>query len=89
MERRQTAERRQVHLFVAEDRRRGPHDRRKANLRLVDLEKERAKIERIRALKEKDKTKHESTNRPLFPTNRLIYLGLVLVIVLAVLFLII
>ncbi len=88
MERRQTAERRQVHLFVAEDRRKGPYDRRRANLRLVDLEKERAKIERIRAYREKDKDKPESTKAPLFSTNRLIYLGLVLVIVLAVLFLI-
>jgi hypothetical protein len=88
MERRQTAERRQVHLFVAEDRREGPHDRRKAHLKLVDLEQERAKIERIRAFKAKDKNKTESTKSPLFSTNRLIYLGVVLVIVLAALLLI-
>lgn len=87
MERRQTAERRQVHLFVAEDRRKGPYDRRKANLRLVDLEKERAKIERIRAFREKDKNKHEPAKAPLLSTKRLIYVGLVLVIVLAALFL--
>ena len=86
MERRQTAQRRQVHLFVADERRVGPHDRRKANLRLVDLERERAKIERIRAFKEKDQA--EPTGTSLFSKNRLVYLGLVLAVVLVALFLI-
>lgn len=86
MERRQTAERREVHLFVGDERREGPHDRRSSGKKHVDREREQAKIERIRAFKEKDKAASQET--PRFSKKRLIYLGVALLIILVALFLI-
>lgn len=86
MERRKTAERREAHLFVAAERRDGPHDRRGAETRFLEREREREKIERIRAFKESNQSASRTT--PLFTKKRLVYLGLILVIVVAVLFLI-
>lgn len=55
MERRTTATRRQEHLFVADDRRKGPYDRRGDDDRRLERVREREKIERIRSFKAKDK----------------------------------
>jgi hypothetical protein len=86
MERRKIAKRREVHLFVADERRKGPFDRRGAETRFLEREREREKIERIRAFKQKDQNPSKDT--PLFTKKRLVYLGLILIIVLGVLFLI-
>lgn len=86
MERRKTAERRESHLFVAAERREGPYDRRGAENRFLEREREREKVERIRAFKERDQSASGAT--PLFTKKRLVYLGLILIVVVAVLFLI-
>ena len=84
MERRVTGDRRQAHVFVADDRRSGPFDRRNASSRLQAREAERAKIERIRAFKHKDQTAPEKA--PLFTKQRLIFLGVALLIIVTALF---
>jgi hypothetical protein len=86
MEKRKRADRREAHLFVADERRKGPHERRGADSRLLERERERQKIERIRAFKEKDKTVSHSA--PLFTKKRLLYLGLALLVVMVALLLI-
>ena len=86
MERRKIAKRRAVHLFVADERRKGPFDRRGVETRFLEREREREKIERIRAFKQRDQTISKDT--PLFTKKRLVYLGLIVIIVVAVLFLI-
>lgn len=86
MERRRTADRRETHLYVAEDRREGPHDRRGAGVRYQEREQERAKIERIRAYREKDKAASHSA--PLFSKKRLVYLGITLLVVIVALLLV-
>lgn len=84
MERRETADRRQAHLFVADERRSGPYDRRNASTRQQEREAERAKIERIRAFKQKDRS--ASHGKPLFTKQRLLILGgILLVIIIALL----
>ena len=52
MERRKTEDRRQFHVFVADDQREGPYERRDDDARRWEREQEKAKIERIRAFKE-------------------------------------
>ena len=54
MERRKTEDRRQVHMFVSDDRRDGPYERRDDETRRRERERERQKIESIRSFKEKD-----------------------------------
>jgi hypothetical protein len=84
MERRKTAERRQEHIFVSEDRRSGPFDRRHKSHRRRDIEEEREKIERIRAFKARDRTA-SSASPPLFTKKRLAWMGLAILILAAVL----
>lgn len=84
MERRQTEQRREIHVFVSDERREGPYDRRGAGTRRLQRARERQKIERIRAFKEKGKASLPAP--PLITKKRLVYLGLaLLVIVVAVL----
>ena len=78
MERRKTEDRRQVHVFVSDDRRDGPYERRDDEARRRERERERKKIERIRAFKEKDKAPGPAA--PMITKKRLIYLGLVLLV---------
>ena len=85
MERRETADRRQDHLYVANERRSGPHDRRNASTRQREREAERAKIEKIRAFKQKDQS--ASRGKPLFTTQRLLILGGILLVILIALLL--
>ncbi|WP_319405853.1 hypothetical protein [uncultured Desulfosarcina sp.] len=78
MERRKNQDRRQVHVFVADDRRDGPYERRDDDARRWEREQERAKIERIRAFKEKNKA--STSALPRITTKRLVYIGLALLI---------
>ena len=63
MERRQSTERREAHAFVSDDRRTGPHDRRGAEARRLDREREQEKIDRIRAYKTRDSQPSPATSR--------------------------
>ncbi len=76
MERRKAEARRQVHVFVSDDRRDGPYERRDDEARRGERERERKKIARIRAFKEKDKAPPPAT--PVITQKRLIYIGLAL-----------
>ena len=76
MERRKAEDRRQVHVFVSEDRRDGPFERRDDETRRREREREREKIERIRAYKQKDKA--PLPTRPMITKKRMIVVGIVL-----------
>ena len=84
MEKRKMDDRRQEHLFVSNDRRTGPYDRRSPALGREEIQAEREKIERIRAFKAKDRA--SSADQPLFTPKRLIFLGLALLVLVAILF---
>ncbi|HSO17927.1 MAG TPA: hypothetical protein VLT88_00630 [Desulfosarcina sp.] len=86
MERRTTDDRRQDHLYVADERRAGPYDRRNADARLQQREAERAKIERIRSFKQKDRNAAHAT--PLLTKKRLLILTGVLLAAVGMLLLI-
>lgn len=73
MERRVTADRRQAHLFVANDRRTGPFDRRETDSRRREWATQQAKIARIRTYKQKSRP--SSPDQPLFTTKRLVMIG--------------
>jgi hypothetical protein len=85
MERRKTENRRQVHLYVADDRRTGPFDRRGDDIRRRERMQEREKIERIRAFKEKDTS--TPTDTPTMTKKRLVFACLVLLVIVAALML--
>jgi hypothetical protein len=87
MERRILADRRQMHVFVFEDRRSGPFDRRDKNHRRREVEEQREKIERIRAFKARDKAA-ASASPPLLTRKRLTWIGLAFLLLVVVLFLI-
>jgi hypothetical protein len=76
MERRKGEDRRQVHVFVSEDRRDGPFERRDDETRRREREREREKIERIRAYKQKEKAPLPA--RPMITKKRMIVVGMVL-----------
>lgn len=78
MERRKSEDRRQVHVFVSDDRRDGPHERRDDEARRRERERERKKIERIRAFKEQDNAPLPAT--PIITRKRLVYIGLALLV---------
>ena len=84
MERRKSADRRQDHVFVSNDRRTGPFDRRSSKSRREEIAAERAKIARIQAYKAKDKAADSA--QPLFTPRRMAFLGLALLILVAMLF---
>jgi cell division protein FtsN len=79
MERRRTDDRRQVHMFVSDDRRDGPYERRDDEIRRREREREREKIESIRSFKEKEHVPPPAT--PMITPKRLIYFGLALLVV--------
>lgn len=79
MERRTTATRRQEHLFVADDRRKGPYDRRGDDARRLERVREREKIERIRAFKTKGKAVPPDTLT--ITKKQLVYVGLALLVI--------
>lgn len=54
MDRRKLPDRRKVHVFVANERRTGPSDRRNADARRRERAEEREKINQIRRFKDKD-----------------------------------
>ncbi len=85
MERRKTDKRRQVHMFVSDDRRDGPYERRDDEARRREREREREKIDKIRAFREKDNVPLSAT--PMITKNRLVYIGLALLVVVAVMLL--
>lgn len=85
MERRKAEDRRQVHVFVSDDRRDGPHERRDDEARRLERERERKKIERIRAFKEKDNAPLPAA--PMITRKRLMVVGVVVLVLLAALFL--
>jgi len=84
MEKRKKVDRRQDHLFVSDDRRTGPYDRRSPALGREEIEAEREKVERIRAFKAKDRSTPSA--QPLFTPKRLVFLGLALLLLVAILF---
>jgi len=73
MERRETIDRRGVHMFVADERREGPYDRRGAEDKRLEREREKEKIERIRAFKERDNVPPPA--QPLMTKQRLVILA--------------
>ena len=79
MERRKTDDRRQVHIFVSDDRRDGPYERRDDGTRRREREREREKIIKIRSFKEKDNLPLPAT--PMITKKRLVYIGLALLVV--------
>ncbi len=79
MQRRKAEARRQVHIFVSDDRRDGPYERRDDEARRRERERERKKIERIRAFKEKDNVPLSAA--PTITKKRLVYIGLALLVV--------
>ena len=81
MERRRAENRRQVHLYVADDRRSGPFDRRGDDIRRRERMQEREKIERIRAFKDRDKSSPSDT--PTTTKKQLVVAGLVLLVIVA------
>ncbi|BBO69188.1 hypothetical protein DSCA_31180 [Desulfosarcina alkanivorans] len=87
MERRKTETRRQDHLFVADDRRGGPYDRRGDAARRRERMKEKEKIERIRAFKAKDRQKPSASGTPMVTRKRLMAAGLILLVVIITLIL--
>ena len=87
MERRKTEDRRQVHVFVSDDRRDGPYERRDDEARRLEREREREKIKRIRAFKEKDKA--PPSVAPMITKKRLVYIGLALLVIAVAVFMII
>lgn len=54
MERRKIPDRRKVHLFISEERRTGPFDRRNADVRRRERAEELKKIQDIRRFRERD-----------------------------------
>jgi len=78
MERRKAENRRQVHVFVSDDRRDGPYERRDDETRRREREQERKKIERIRAFKEQDNAPLSAT--PMMTKKRWVYIGLALLV---------
>jgi hypothetical protein len=85
MERRMTADRRLIHVFVADERRSGPYNRRGAETRHRERDAEKEKIERIRAFKKQSHPSRSAT--PLITKKRLIYLSLALLLIVVALFL--
>ena len=85
MERRKGADRRQVHVFVSNDRRNGPHDRRGDEFRRRERAREREKIERIQAFKEKAKA--PSSAAPMITKKRLLCVGLAILVAAAIIIL--
>ena len=85
MERRKAEDRRQVHVFVSDDRRDGPYERRDDEARRREREREKKKIERIRAFKAKDNAPAQAT--PMMTKKRLIYIGLALLVIAVVIML--
>ena len=81
MQRRKAEARRQVHMFVSDDRRDGPYERRDDEARRRERERERKKIERIRAFKEKDKVPLSAA--PMITGKRLMVVGIVLLVLAA------
>ncbi|MFO7715519.1 hypothetical protein [Desulfosarcina sp.] len=76
-----TADRRLIHVFVSDERRSGPHERRGAEIRHLESMRERQKIERIRAFKQKGQSAQPAT--PMVTKKRLTYLCLGLLLLIA------
>ncbi|GAB6904769.1 hypothetical protein DESC_750021 [Desulfosarcina cetonica] len=78
MERRVNADRRKVHMFFDNDRRKGPHDRRGADMR----REERARqIKKIKALTEfKEMEKKRPAKSPVITARQLVYVAVALLI---------
>lgn len=85
VERRTLADRRKVHMFVSEERRKGPHDRRGAEQRRRERTLEREKIEKIQSFKEKKKLP-ASPASPVITKKLLVCIGLTLLLLVIVLF---
>jgi hypothetical protein len=85
MERRAAEIRRQDHLFVADERREGPHDRRGDEARRRERMREQEKIEKIRAFKARDKPSPSDTL--MINKKRLVFLGLALLVIVVALIL--
>ncbi|WP_155323849.1 hypothetical protein [Desulfosarcina ovata] len=83
MERRIGIDRRQVHMFVANERRIGPYDRRGADTRRQERAQQIKKIDTIRSYKEK--TRSASGVSPAFSSRRMVYVGVILLIILVIL----
>jgi hypothetical protein len=87
MDKRKNLERRQDHLFVSDDRRSGPFDRRRTGTRREEIEAEREKIERIRAFKAKDQAHAASSTAPVLTKKKLIFLGAAVLAIVTILLL--
>lgn len=84
MERRKIPDRRKLHVFVAKDRRKGPHDRRGAAARSRERTREMEQIQKIRAFK--DKATMQPSFMPWMDKKRMVFLALAaLLIVIALL----
>lgn len=86
MEKRKAEQRRQIHMFVADDRRNGPYERRDDDARRRERAHQLEKIERIRSFKDEDQTSPPVT--PMITTKRVVYFGMALLAILVAVFLI-
>jgi hypothetical protein len=82
MERRKIPDRRKIHVFVANDRRKGPFDRRGASARSWERAREKEKIKRIRSFKEK--AKMEPSFMPWMDKKRMVLLALAALLIVIV-----
>jgi hypothetical protein len=85
MERRKIPDRRKVHMFVFEEQRTGPHDRRGAENRRLERAREMEKIKRIQAFKEQDRAS-ATPAEPILTKKQLAYIGLALLLLAIALF---
>jgi hypothetical protein len=85
MERRKISDRRKVHMFVFEEQRTGPHDRRGAESRRLERAREMEKVKRIQAFKEQDRAS-ATPSAPVITKKQLVYIGLALLLLAIVLF---
>lgn len=85
VERRQLADRRKVHIFVSDERRKGPFDRRGAESRRLSQVREREKIEKFQSFK-KQQEASAPTASPMLTKKQLFIVGLALLLLVVVLF---
>ena len=87
MERRRIADRRKMHLFVAEERRTGPHDRRGAHKKRQAWQREREKVEKIKDYRTTPRrTAHSAPRRITNLQFFIVGLALILLVVLLIVF---
>lgn len=86
MERRKLADRRRMHVFVSDERRTGPFDRRNADARRRDRAEEMKKISEIRKFKEEEASRPVPASATTPRRKQLLVLGIVVLLLAIALF---